>query len=359
MMKVASTTHRRILLWLLPLAVSTTLAAASEPFPGVRYEQRSLTEPRLAVVYIVEIDLSTPGLRFRTTEPNGPDLPGQTTLETTRAFVGRIGAQIGINANWFATSGNYATLSALSYSDGQEISPFAPTDNRQSINISSANVPAIFHDPASIPLWNAISGYRILRNGGTQQTQQDGSVNPRTAIGYTADNRLILLVVDGRSTVSEGMTTLEMVDIFIGLGVTDAINLDGGGSTTLVFADPTPRVVNRPSDTTFWGSPVERKVGNNLGVYYVATDTPVRLAFTSGTGDLPVGGTRVLTVEVRDEAGDRVDGDNGRAVTFSRTAGDGTVTGLGQAETVDGIASLTVTGQMSGAISILAIAEPP
>jgi len=267
----------RLLVLLLLTWTATAMASPSEPFAGVRYEQRNLTEPRSVVVHIVEIDLATPGLRFRATEPNGPDVPGQTTRETTRSFVERTNARIGINANWYATDGNYATLSALSYSDGQEVSPFAPGDNRQSINISRANEPAMFHDPASIPLWNAISGYRILRSGGTQQTQQDGSINPRTAIGYTADKRLILLVVDGRSTASEGMTTLEMVDIFTGLGATDAINLDGGGSSTLVFADPAPRVVNTPSDREpNAGTPVERRVGNNLAVYFVPTDTPTR-----------------------------------------------------------------------------------
>ena len=103
------------------------------------------------------------------------------------------------------------------------------------------------------------------------------------------------------------MTTLEMVDVFLELGATDAINLDGGGSSTLVFADPTPRVVNTPSDRGWWppwDPPVlERSVGNNLAVYIVPTDTPFRLTFTSATSDLPAGGTRTLAVEVRDEAG--------------------------------------------------------
>lgn len=53
----------------------------------------------------------------------------------------------------------------------------------------------------------------------------------RTAIGYTADGKVILLVCDGRITASQGATTLEMAAIMKGLGCTGALNLDGGGST--------------------------------------------------------------------------------------------------------------------------------
>ena len=53
----------------------------------------------------------------------------------------------------------------------------------------------------------------------------------RTAIGYTADGKVILLICDGRITASQGATTLEMAAIMKGLGCVGALNLDGGGST--------------------------------------------------------------------------------------------------------------------------------
>lgn len=53
----------------------------------------------------------------------------------------------------------------------------------------------------------------------------------RTAVGYRADGSVILLVVDGRITTSQGATTLEMAAIMKGLGCEGALNLDGGGST--------------------------------------------------------------------------------------------------------------------------------
>ena len=89
--------------------------------------------------------------------------------------------------------------------------------------------------------------------------------HPRTAAGIAGGGRrLILAVVDGRQApYSDGMTLRETADLMRALGATDAINLDGGGSTALVYADPSGgfRVANRPSDPTG-----ERAVGNALAI---------------------------------------------------------------------------------------------
>ena len=81
--------------------------------------------------------------------------------------------------------------------------------------------------------------------------------HPRTAAAITHDNRLILAVVDGRSRESQGMTLFELAAFLISLGAKDAINFDGGGSSTMVFQNV---VVNEPSD----GS--ERPVSNSLAI---------------------------------------------------------------------------------------------
>ena len=79
---------------------------------------------------------------------------------------------------------------------------------------------------------------------------------PRTALGITQDNRLLLVTVNGRKTgISVGMTLPELAQLMIELGAVDAMNLDGGGSTTMVIRD---RVLNLPSDG------VERPVSNGL-----------------------------------------------------------------------------------------------
>jgi len=70
--------------------------------------------------------------------------------------------------------------------------------------------------------------------------------NPRTLAGVTADGRLLLVTVDGRRAgFSVGTTLSESAGVMRALGAVDAMNLDGGGSTTMVVGG---RVVNRPSD---------------------------------------------------------------------------------------------------------------
>lgn len=70
-----------------------------------------------------------------------------------------------------------------------------------------------------------------------------GGRNPRTAIGYTADNKLILVAVDGRENSSIGLTLNELANLMKELGCTNAMNLDGGGSTVMYVNG---RIVNKP-----------------------------------------------------------------------------------------------------------------
>lgn len=83
--------------------------------------------------------------------------------------------------------------------------------------------------------------------------------DPRTAIGLTADRRLLLVTVDGRQPgYSVGMTLPELTALLVRLGATEALNVDGGGSTTMVVGG---RVINRPSDAAG-----ERTVANAIAV---------------------------------------------------------------------------------------------
>jgi exopolysaccharide biosynthesis protein len=88
--------------------------------------------------------------------------------------------------------------------------------------------------------------------------------NPRTAAGIARDGRrLILAVIDGRTQSDAGMTLRQTAELMLALGARDAINLDGGGSTTMVVADSSGelRIVNHPSDKEG-----ERAVGDGLAV---------------------------------------------------------------------------------------------
>lgn len=77
-----------------------------------------------------------------------------------------------------------------------------------------------------------------------QRLQSIGGRNPRTAIGYTKDNDLILLAADGREGSSVGLTLVELANFMKSLGCTNAINLDGGGSTVMYVNG---QIVNRPN----------------------------------------------------------------------------------------------------------------
>lgn len=101
------------------------------------------------------------------------------------------------------------------------------------------------------------------RNTGATALVQPKVRHPRTAAGVTANGRtLILVVVDGRQpTHSIGATLPELADIMIGLGADDAINLDGGGSSTFVYRQRDGTLLTNKVPGGTW-----RPVGNHLGV---------------------------------------------------------------------------------------------
>jgi hypothetical protein len=121
------------------------------------------------------------------------------------------------------------------------------------------------HPPALL-----IGGWpRILKDGRNvagEAPTVEGTISrnaemrhPRTAVGFSRDSSMLfLLTVDGRSENSGGMTLTELAEMLRKLGAWQAMNFDGGGSTTMVIDGA---VVNKPSDTTG-----EREVGNVLAV---------------------------------------------------------------------------------------------
>lgn len=88
---------------------------------------------------------------------------------------------------------------------------------------------------------SGIEGVEVDTNFGNHSVQGN---QPRTGIGMISANHFVLVAVDGRSTgYSRGVSMTEMAQIFVDLGATVAYNLDGGGSTTMVFNDA---LVNNP-----------------------------------------------------------------------------------------------------------------
>ncbi|MCQ2373356.1 MAG: phosphodiester glycosidase family protein [Phascolarctobacterium sp.] len=82
--------------------------------------------------------------------------------------------------------------------------------------------------------------------------------SPRTAIGITADGSILLVVVDGRSFSSCGMTLNELASFLSNLGAVEALNFDGGGSSEMVIKG---KIVNKPSDGK------ERLISMGLGLF--------------------------------------------------------------------------------------------
>lgn len=276
----------------LPSIVAGARVTVSEPFEGVTHYRIHQEQPRRVSIHLLQVDPAAPGIGFLTTPSNG-DLPGDTVHQTTREFVTQYGLQIGINANFSNyVSGPYMNLLNIAASNGDVYSPFYA--GWPGINITQDNqvslvtpVPEnVSHDPPdfysgyepaqNVTLYNTIGGNElILYNGEVVATWADG-LHPRTAAGVSADGKLLLFTVDGRNTGhSQGMSTAEVARILRQYGAIHGMNLDGGGSTTLVFADPSPRVVNIPvgvSNTP--GS--ERRVGNNFGVFARVREQPLK-----------------------------------------------------------------------------------
>ncbi|MFC4874372.1 phosphodiester glycosidase family protein [Negadavirga shengliensis] len=87
--------------------------------------------------------------------------------------------------------------------------------------------------------------------------------HPRSAVALTADKKLILIVVDGRNRLAQGMRLDELAKTLRWLGAQDAMNLDGGGSSTLFVKGATENnIVNHPSDNKTFDHEGERSVAN-------------------------------------------------------------------------------------------------
>ncbi len=129
-----------------------------------------------------------------------------------------------------------------------------PVGRRVELTVAAAGTPRV-----------AVGGSEVLVAGGQVVTSDDGALHPRTAVGVDSDTgRVLLLVVDGRSEDSRGFTLVELARLMVELGAEEALNLDGGGSSTMAVTPPGGglAVANSPSDGQ------ERSVPNGLGLVW-------------------------------------------------------------------------------------------
>jgi Phosphodiester glycosidase len=286
----------------------------SAPFLGVTLYSITQTLPRPLNIRLIEIDLAHPDVRFRMS-PRDPGLPNgdETITQTTRQYVNEQSAQVGINTSFFrlenGTQARPTNNNGIAVSDGDRYSPWDST-GQVGFNITAANVASIITapsnrptgfetNPAGVSLFNAVAGSDRLLSSGNNVAPADSPtegdfrhLHPRTAMGIAPGNRLLLATIDGRRAgFSEGMYLREVAELLKSYGATDAINLDGGGSTTMAmdhYGDGATRaqLVNRPSGS-------ERYNGASLGIF--AARNPAYVPPT-GVVNVPstVGSIRVL-----------------------------------------------------------------
>ncbi len=296
-----------LVLWGLVLPGAAQPSGPSHPYLGVTLTERTVTSPRLARMVVAQVDLTAPGIRVVVSPPGGAR---ETVRETTLQFLTRQGAQLAVNAHFFLpfpSDDSEAWVIGLAASDGHVYSGFETPEQRFAI---LPDAPALRLDrnqrarivhrrPGGLAtrvrergaVWNAVAGSAQIVTGGRltipvyrDDTHPAGRLTPgpegrydnqrswydlltgRTVVGLSRNRKTLTLVtVDGRAGQS-GLTPREIAAILVAeFGVWDALNLDGGGSTTMAWRDPAtgqPALLNAPPD-----GPDGRRVGSSLAVF--------------------------------------------------------------------------------------------
>jgi hypothetical protein len=246
-----------------------------EKYNGIVYYRRVHFTPYQMIAHIITIDTNVKTISFLVTPADkGETLP--LKARTTSQFLREFNVQIAVNGDGFTPWYSYTPFYYYPHS-GQRVKPngiaaskgMIYSDRKKSPTLYiSKNNQLSFHRPDNV--YNAISGDRMLvRNGKPVKGLDDITPAPRTAIGVDDTGRkLIIIVVDGRQPFySAGATLQELANYLVFYGAETAMNLDGGGSSTLVFEGilGTANVVNSPIHTRIPGR--ERPVGNHLGIF--------------------------------------------------------------------------------------------
>lgn len=237
----------------------------TEPNPGIRHLHR--TTPAPAEFHALVIDLDAPGVRIRCT-------PLRERWKSTSGYAREAGLAAAVNGGFWGLFGQGAQgLTAgngqIWGADDEELGFFAVSSNGR----AWVSRPADVVEGSRRMITEAVSGRPMVVDRGRMSEElytfpRTWTREPRTAVGVSESGRKVILVtVDGRRATSHGGTLEEIAQIMIELGAFRAINLDGGGSTTMFVASE-GGVVNRPSRG--W----EREVVNHIGVVAPAPVAP-------------------------------------------------------------------------------------
>ena len=258
-----------------PVAMKRTL------YEGVIYHRVVEYLPRPLIAHVVVIDTKVKGIEFLITPP---DSEGEMPLNarTASQFLDEFNVQIAINGDGFTPWWSRSLVDYYPHT-GDPVAPLGFTASKE--NVYAAGIPnEIGIEPTLYisrrndlsfnrrpgKVIHAISGDRMLiERGKILDGLDNNELDPRTAVGINKSGRvMILIVIDGRQPFySEGATFVKLAELLIKYGAYFAMNLDGGGSSTLVIEgdEGEPIIMNSPIDNYIPGR--ERPVGNHLGVY--------------------------------------------------------------------------------------------
>ena len=195
---------------------------------------------------------------------------GKNVTEKTSAISSRVGAILAINGDYYgARERGYVIRSGVLYRSsersGTEDLVICRDGTMRIVAESSVTAQELLDEGA----YDVLSfGPGLISDGvitvtTRTETGQAMASNPRTAIGQIDELHYVFVVSDGRTSASDGLSLYELASFMSELGVRTAYNLDGGGSSTMVFNG---RVVNNP--TTNGRSISERSVSDIVYIGY-------------------------------------------------------------------------------------------
>lgn len=250
-------------------------------YQGVEYVREPRDTPRPMMVHVVTVNLTAPGVRVLVTP--GQAVGGREMIaRTTSQFLEEFDLQVAVNGGFFGPfysrglwdyyphGGNPVNVRGLAISNGETYSTSRP--GTVVLCISPDNRAQMAYEICPSETQQAIAGTpALLRQGHPANLTGRAfysDLHPRTAVAIDETGETLwLLVVDGRqSGYSDGITLNELAQIGLDYGAYDALNLDGGGSTTLVTEGAMGAYVrNAPIHSRI---PMrQRPVANHLGIY--------------------------------------------------------------------------------------------
>ena len=217
-------------------------------------------------IYVADVVLASPAL-LKTALAQ--DAYGRNVTETTSAMAERKSAILAVNGDYYGSrERGYVVRGGVIYREstmGNEALAIMRDGSFRVVEESSIAVADLAADGAvevlSFGPALVVDGCIAVDEG--DEVGKAMANNPRTAIGMMEPGHYIFVVSDGRTKASEGLTLLELAEFMQGLGVKVGYNLDGGGSSTMVFKG---EVINQP--TTNGRTIKERSVSDIVYIGY-------------------------------------------------------------------------------------------